>query len=179
MSKKKHPPHDLMTGELLTDLSATPRSPEYFRAVSAQDLYLDPQGREILDPRPMAPPVGYTRQPTMVDIIRQQIRSHTLAAEAQAQGLESFEEADDFNVDDDFDPTSPYEEIFDPIPPQARYLNAVEELGPQGIARRKPHTAPAEPTDGDPAAGRPQTSPKAQAPQAPASATPPVAKATE
>lgn len=44
------------------------------------------------------------------------VRSERLAAEAAAAGYESFEEADDFEVGDDFDPSSPYETDFDPTP---------------------------------------------------------------
>lgn len=165
-SEKIETPHDPVTGEI----------PAYHREISQQDLRLDALGREIVDPRSMAPPVGYVRQPTMVDIVRQQIRSAHLAAEAEAAGLETFEEADDFEVDDDFDPSSPYEEIFDPIPPQPRFLNAVEELGPQGRSRRKPATVPAEPADGEPPPDGPRPpAKKAAAPKAP----PPVDNPTE
>jgi len=79
------------------------------------DIFLDEFGREVPDPVPMAPPVGYSRSPTMTEIIRQQIMGQQLAAEAAAMGKESWEEADDFDVGDDFDPTSPWEEQFDPV----------------------------------------------------------------
>lgn len=79
------------------------------------DIFLDEFGREIPDPIPMAPPVGYKRAPTMVEIIRQQIQGQQLADEARKMGKESWEEADDFNVGDDYDPSSPWEEQFDPV----------------------------------------------------------------
>lgn len=79
------------------------------------DIYLDEFGRERPDPTPMAPPVGYKRQPTMAEIIRQQIQSQRLADEARAMGKETWEEADDFDIGDDYDPTSPWEEQFDPV----------------------------------------------------------------
>lgn len=63
-------------------------------------------GAEIPDPTPMAPPVGYKKQPSMFDIVREQVRLSKLAEEA---GAESFEEANDFDVGDDYDPESPHE----------------------------------------------------------------------
>lgn len=66
-------------------------------------------GQEIPDPRPMAPPVGYKKQPSMADYVRDAIRSHKLAEEAQELGYETFEDANDFDVGDDFEPDSPYE----------------------------------------------------------------------
>lgn len=81
---------------------------------------LDPaSGREVPDPTPMEPPLGYVRQPTMVDHIRNMIRSEHLRREALAAGAESFEEADDFEVEDDFEPVSGYEmeEVFEPPVP--------------------------------------------------------------
>lgn len=71
-------------------------------------------GREVIDPTPMAPPVGYKRQPSMVQLIREMVRSERLAADLDAAGYETFEEAEDFDVGDDFEPNSPYENEFDP-----------------------------------------------------------------
>lgn len=75
-------------------------------------------GAEMPDATPVAPPVGYKRQPTMVDIVRDMIRSEKLRQEVEAAGAETFEEADDFDVDDEMYPTSPYEfeDIFEPHP---------------------------------------------------------------
>lgn len=74
----------------------------------------DENGFEHLDPTPIAPPINFRRQPSMVDHIRNLVRSERLRQEAMAAGFETFEEADDFSVGDDFDPTSPYEDEFEP-----------------------------------------------------------------
>lgn len=74
--------------------------------------FLDDQGREVLDPRPMAPPIGYVKQPSLWEQMRAMIRDE-ISRSAQEEGFESFEEADDFEMDD-LDPTSPYEEVFEP-----------------------------------------------------------------
>lgn len=77
---------------------------------------LNDKGQEILDPVPMAPPVGYTRQPTMTERLRNMIHSEQLRIAAAEMGAETFEESEDFDVDDDdYDPQSPWEEQFDPI----------------------------------------------------------------
>lgn len=85
-----------------------------------RDDYLDAKGRELPDPVPMAPPVGYQRQPTLTERIREMVRGEHVRLAALQAGQETFEEADDFEVGDDFDPTSPYEEVFDPVDADAR-----------------------------------------------------------
>lgn len=79
-------------------------------------MKFDEKGRELPDPTPMAPPVGFKKQPTMVEMIRNMVRSEALRQAAAAQGQESFEEADDFDVGEDVDPSAPYEEQFEPTP---------------------------------------------------------------
>lgn len=78
-----------------------------------RDLRLDELGRENPDPRPLAPPLGHVKQDSLQDLMRQMIVSHQLAQEAAAVGAETFEEADDFDIGDDYDPTSPYEQEFE------------------------------------------------------------------
>lgn len=72
------------------------------------------KGREYPDPTPIAPPLGFIKQPTLAETMRQMIRSEALKNAARESGHETFEEADDFDVGDDYDPRSPYEETFDP-----------------------------------------------------------------
>lgn len=167
MAKKSAPQHDPETGEIL-DVQ------DYFeRAVRASQELLDKFGHETPDPTPMAPPVGYVRQPTMVDIIRQQIQSHKLAQEAEAAGLETWEEANDFDIPDDpIPPGSPWEEIYDPEPPQPRLYNAQEQLDPERPrppkpaeqSASKPAQEPVPPSDGPPAPTPP--APKTPSPTA-------------
>lgn len=110
---------------------------------------LDSSGAEILDSTPMQPPIGYNPQPSMFDVMRKMIADHQ--RELAEAGFETPEEADDFDVDDDFDPTSPYEHDFDPpadpskVPPVAS--GEVQDPPSDG-----PGTPPAEPArDGSPA----------------------------
>lgn len=105
--------------------------------VSRADTGLSPQGRyEMPDPTPMDPPIGYKKQPTMMERVRELIRSEQLAAAIRSQGAETFEEADDFDTgEDDDDPYSPYEEHFEPEVPDA-------SLPPQVASALTPALAP-------------------------------------
>lgn len=73
---------------------------------------LDDKGREIPDPVPMGIPVGLKRPPTLQEQIKAMVRTQ-LSQQMQQQGYETFEEAEDFDVDDDFDPKSPWEHDFE------------------------------------------------------------------
>lgn len=73
-------------------------------------LYLDRYGREIPDPTPVAPPVGYKKQPSMVDHVRALVAAD-LSRRAEQMGYESFEESNDFDIGDDFEPETEYERM--------------------------------------------------------------------
>lgn len=75
---------------------------------------LNEKGHEVLDPTPVAVPVHFKRPPTLQEQIRSMVRSEELRRAASSQGMETFEEADDFAVGDDYDPRSPHELVFDP-----------------------------------------------------------------
>lgn len=79
-------------------------------------------GQEIPDPNPMQPPLGYKRADPIAVRIREMIIGHKLAEEAARAGKETFAEADDFAVGDDWDAekSSPYEANFDPMTPEER-----------------------------------------------------------
>lgn len=82
---------------------------------------LDPTGSAFIpDSTPMEPPLGYIKQPSIAERIRDMVRSEHLRLAAESAGTETFEEADDFDVGDDYDPHSPYENEFEPpLPPVA------------------------------------------------------------
>lgn len=75
---------------------------------------LNDKGQEVLDSKPMAIPVHLKRPETLAEQIRRMVRSEALSSAAARAGAETFEEAEDFDVDDDFDPSSPWEIDFDP-----------------------------------------------------------------
>lgn len=108
MTTKSKNPHEPLPG---TEVEF----PSYQR--SKAEMKLDKYGREMVSPLPIAPPIGYKKSPTLAEQIRAMVVSEKLRQEALAAGAETFEEADDFDVGDDYDPTSPYEVDFDPLPP--------------------------------------------------------------
>lgn len=86
---------------------------------------LNPDGSPVLDPTPMAPPIGYKKTPSMVEIVRDMVRGERLRQEALESGHETFEEAEDFDIGDDPEQLrSPYENDFDP--PLGELLKAGE-----------------------------------------------------
>lgn len=93
--------------------------------------YLNKAGAEVNDPTPMEPPLGYMKQPSLADQIRMAVLSQKLADEVAAQGMETFEEADDFEVGDDYDPSSPWENEFDPD--YRDIVNEVARLRAKGV----------------------------------------------
>lgn len=70
---------------------------------------------ELPDPVPLAPPIGFVERPDMFQVMRDMIRGEHLRAYAEAQGAETFEEASDFNVEDDPFPASEFEGEFEPF----------------------------------------------------------------
>lgn len=84
--------------------------PEAIKAAIAahpKKLPLNDRGELVPDPVPMAPPIGYRPQPSMVELIRKQVQ--LASEEAKRMGAESLEEADDFDVGDEPELRSPYE----------------------------------------------------------------------
>lgn len=69
---------------------------------------LDENGHEVLDDTPVALPLRLKRLDNDARRI-QDIVQGVLSQRAREVGFESFEEANDFDVGDDFDPRSPYE----------------------------------------------------------------------
>lgn len=68
------------------------------------------RGEELPDPTPMELPVGFTRPPTLSELVARLVIDPAVQAELRAVGIETEEEANDFDVPDELpDPTSPYQ----------------------------------------------------------------------
>ena len=80
---------------------------------SKSDSRHDELGFEKGNPTPVHIPVGFQRPPTLAEQVARLIRSSDVRKYAESQGLESFEDADNFDIDDANDPSSPWEEHFD------------------------------------------------------------------
>ena len=111
-------------------------------------LGIDENGYAIMDSEPMAPPIGYVKQPSMFELVRDMVQSERLRHEALAAGFESLEEADDFDIGDDAaeELYSGYENDLD-VP-----IKELLEAGRQAIEERKAAEkaadSPDEPSDG-------------------------------
>lgn len=116
-----------------------------------------------VDGTPIAPPIGYVPHVPLHLQIREMVRSEALRQAAESSDLETFEEADDFDIDDDpVDPKSPYENDFDP---------AIRELLKEGheILQEKDKAKPKEPSAGP----RPEDAGGGDSPPAKPPVTPP------
>lgn len=109
---------------------------DYEAKMDERGLTLD--GKELPDPTPMAPPVGFVKQPSMIENIRNMIRSEALRQAALETGHESFEDADDFDVPDDPEPISRHE-VADDLEPVASLRQKQKDAESAAAA------APAEP----------------------------------
>lgn len=126
---------------------------EYAAKLAAKGLH--PDGTQKLDPRPLAPPVGYKKHPSMVEIVRDMVRGERLRIAALEAGAETFEESEDFEVEDDYFLESPWVNDFDPP------IRELVEAGRQEVQRKhqaakqeaqKQAQKPVPPSDGPPPA---------------------------
>lgn len=81
-------------------------------------------GEEILNDTPMQPPLGYRRAPSLAEQIRAQVIAAKLEELDQLEETE--DDADDFEVGDDYEPLSSYEN--DHIPSIKELRRQVSEI---------------------------------------------------
>lgn len=77
------------------------------------------KGEEIPDPRPTEMAINFKAPQDLSSRIEQLVKNQLIQQDLANSGMETFAEADDFETDD-FDPSSPYEETFDPLHTTAR-----------------------------------------------------------
>lgn len=113
--------------------------------------FLNVRGHEVPDPTVVEPPLGYVPQPDLMEQMRRMVRNE-LSRLAEDSEAESFEEADDFDIDDDpVDYSSPYEEFFDPAPGAPTGPPAPAAADPNAPA--EPVTSPGSPSSPSPTTG--------------------------
>lgn len=126
----------------------------------------DKEGRFYPDPTPVAPPPGqsHVADIDMFEVMRSRIRNEA-SIEAQMHGFETFEEAEDFRLDDDPEPFSPYEEIVEQAimdgPITRPEVNAALPSEASAPSQNAPAAAPAAPAAPKPGATS-QTGPNVQ-----------------
>lgn len=100
------------------------------------------RGEELLDDRPMSAAVGFKRPPSLADLVKSLIRNEQVQRDFETHGIETFDDADNFNTGEDMDMTSPWEENFDPLYPHigARLdevrSGIVQDVTPKQIAEK-------------------------------------------
>lgn len=103
------------------------------RAVITED------GREVLNPLPIAPPVGFVEGPSLLEQFEEKMAARFRMLQ-EDQEIDTPEDFEDFDVDEDQEPDSPYTVVmhdeFPSVPP------ADPEPAP---AEPAPEPAPAEP----------------------------------
>lgn len=101
---------------------------------------MTPDGSEILDPRPVTLPVGFERPESLQETIKRLITDPAIRRELEDAGAESFDEADDLDIEDDV-PQSPHEDVFDPMHLLSREQEvmggAVRPRSPEEVAAAK------------------------------------------
>lgn len=106
-------------------------------------------GKEYPDPVPMAPPIGYNTPPDLMQMIRSMVRSEEIRRAQDAAGVETFEEADDFDIDDDpLDELTPYEKLFYPADERSVAAPGPRDGGPQAAAAAAPSEQPVKGAEG-------------------------------
>lgn len=122
---------------------------------------LSERGREIPDPTPVAMPIGFKRPEALVDQIRRFVRRE-LSESAAGHGYETFEESDDFDIedDDDYDPQSPWELNFDQEREERPSAKRKRESAANG-SEGKP--SPSDPDSDDRDEARPSTNRRSSA----------------
>lgn len=106
--------------------------------------FSDDFGKEIPDSTPVELPVELIAQPGFLDIVQRHIQMELARAKGlEALELESMEEADDFDIGDDYDPDVPYSpyELSDlPAAPADEGSPLVEEVAPPPASEPVPQS---------------------------------------
>lgn len=103
---------------------------------------IDDKGREVLDTTPVTLPVRFRRGENISDQV-QRLVAMELSKRAAAEGYETFDEANDFDVGDDYDPRSEHE--IDEVAEDAfydRYNNERRFEVSQGVVRKRTPESP-------------------------------------
>lgn len=93
-----------------------------------------PSGELIPDTKVKSIPLGHKRPETLAEQVARLVRHSEFSRMVAAQGMETFEEADDFDVDDDYPVSTPWEEHGDNATFDAIRSNVVAPPAPERVA---------------------------------------------
>lgn len=118
-------------------------------------------GRLYTDDTPLAPPIGFDPKPSLIERIREQVRIQ-ISAQAEADGFESFDDADDFDVPDDPFPAGSSE--FHDSNPTVKQLKADLAAAQAQLKKmtnpERPQTVKKQAPDAPPPSPEPEISPQ-------------------
>lgn len=109
-------------------------SEKYKELSDLVESIMDENGHEVPNPRPMEIPTGFKRPSTLRDQIRRILRTE-ISLKAMEHEMESFDEANDFDVTDDFETLEQdtrYTVVEEEIP-QETQSQTPPDSGPHGI----------------------------------------------
>lgn len=132
-----------------------PTTEAHARDHNARYRRLDEYGREIVSPLPLEPPLGYKKTESMSQLVHRMVHDEMIRRELASQGIETFEESDDFDVGDDYEPNSPWENEFDPPISELTKAGKQELDKKQQASNQPPHSAPTAPVGAPPKAENP------------------------
>lgn len=112
----------------------TTKPAEVFKAEKRAPEKHDENGGEVIDPTPMQPPLGYKKSLSLAEQIAQQVRLAQLRILEDNAVAETEEEADDFEIGEDYEPLSKYEN--DHMPTLANLKKRAKEIN-DAIEKRK------------------------------------------
>lgn len=91
------------TAEAILSVADWTDDPGVGKAVLLED------GSEVLNPVPMAPPVGYAPEPSIMEMIDQAVKRNLAMGVDPDEVIDEEAELNDFLEDEEFDPASVYE----------------------------------------------------------------------
>lgn len=97
--------------------------------------FFNKSGEILPDDTPMNLELQLNPPLSLEERVSRLLHSRQLADLANSQGLESFEESEDFDVDDDFDPQTPWEQDFELA--SVRSVQAGVTITPETVERKE------------------------------------------
>lgn len=108
-------------------------------------------GREVVNPLPHDPPLGFTEQPSIVDQVMAKLNARRIMQLQDEEEIDIEAEVNDFDVPDDVDFTSVYEVTMqDEYPGVREEMPVVERAGDPPVVPPKPPAPPIAPAEDPP-----------------------------
>lgn len=152
--KKRNPLEDTIPGVVVGEfVEEFLTKPTYDEDGVQSTSGIRQDGREYPDPVPMSPPVGLKPPEDLMTTIRRMVHNEEFQRAANAEGFDTFEEAGDYDIDDDHewvDELTPYESLFHPPDQRSAEPAVAPQPPPVSPAPSLNAAPPASPTSDKP-----------------------------